>query len=198
MFTGIIQTQGSVEAIDTRGGTRRLWLIPGRVWSDLEIGESIALNGACLTLAEVSGDRLGFDLSSETVQRSTLGELRVHEFVNLERALRANDRLGGHFVLGHVDGVGTLIHRQDRGSDVLLRLRLPPKLRRFVVPQGSIAVDGISLTVAEIRGDLVSASMIPFTARHTTLGAKRVGAKMNIEVDMLVKAAVARGNRRAE
>jgi riboflavin synthase len=146
------------------------------------------VNGACLTAVELSADKFSVDLAPETLKRTNLGDLTPGSFVNLERPLRANGRLDGHFVLGHVDSTAEIVSLEGLGDDNWwLRLRVAPELTRYIVSKGSLAVDGISLTVAEVDGDLVSFTIIPHTYEHTTLRGHRAGARVNIEVDILAK-----------
>jgi riboflavin synthase len=159
-----------------------------RILKDASLGASIAVNGACVTAVSLSADSFSADLAPETLRRTNLGSLRVDALVNLERPLRADGRLDGHFVLGHVDGTGEIVSLDALGDDNWwLRLRLPHELTRYVVSKGSLAVDGISLTVAEIEDDVVGFTIIPHTYGHTSLRAGRQGARVNLEVDILAK-----------
>lgn len=175
MFTGIVERQGSVV---TPG--RKLLVETG--WRDLRRGESVAVSGVCLTVARVDGPRAGFDVVAETIRRSTLGTLRPGSSVNLERALRAGDRLGGHVVLGHVDGTGTVLRP---GSTLVIRSPLATEL----VSKGSVAIDGVSLTVVEVGAETFSIALIPTTRKMTTLGRLRKGQAVNIELDTMRKKA---------
>ncbi len=155
---------------------------------DATVGASIAVNGACLTAVELGPDRFAADLAPETLARTNLGQLRSGSRVNLERPLRANARLDGHFVLGHVDGTAELLAMDALGDDNWwLRIRVPQDLERYIVEKGSLAIDGISLTVAQIKDALVAFTIIPHTYRHTTLHGYRAGARLNVEVDILAK-----------
>lgn len=156
-------------------------------FENLEVGESIAVDGICLTAVEPDGARLVLDVSPETLRRTTLGERRAGDPVNLERALRLSDRLGGHLVTGHVDGVCRVARIQEQGPFVELHFSAPPALLRYVVEKGSVAVDGISLTVASCRADGFSVALIPATLKQTTLARRRPGDKVNIETDLLGK-----------
>lgn len=173
MFTGLVERTGRV----VRPG-RRLGIETG--WKDLRLGESVAVQGVCLTVAAVAGSRADFDVHPETAKKSTLPRLRRGQAVNLERALKAGDRLGGHVVQGHVDGVGR-VRRAGRWLEV------ETPLAAQLVPQGSVAVDGVSLTVAELEADRFLAALIPFTRRITTLGRTKKADRVNIEVDHLAK-----------
>ncbi|MGW0063347.1 riboflavin synthase, partial [Streptosporangium sandarakinum] len=150
-------------------------------------GDSIAVNGVCLTVVEVDGDVFTADVMKETLDRSSLGALRPGSPVNLERAVRADARLGGHIVQGHVDGTGTLLSREPGEHWEVVRISLPAELNRYVVEKGSIAVDGVSLTVAGVDGESLTVSLIPTTLRLTTLGAKRPGDPVNLEADVIAK-----------
>jgi riboflavin synthase len=188
MFTGIIEELGAVMARMEQGTGARLVVGCSAVLQDATQGASIAVNGTCLTAVELTADRFVADLAPETLARTNLGQLRSGSLVNLERPLRANARLDGHFVLGHVDGTAELIALDALGDDNWwLRIRVPEDLERYIVEKGSLAVDGISLTVAEIRDAEVAFTIIPHTYRHTTLHGYRAGARLNVEVDILAK-----------
>ena len=182
MFTGIVEELGAVRALD--GG--RLVVGCPLVATDSPIGASVAVNGTCLTVVERTDATLAFDLSGETLDRTTLGSVHEGSAVNLERPVSLAARLGGHLVQGHVDGVGQ-ISRIDRSSDggATLTIRIPGELEPLVVPKGSIAIDGVSLTVAALDGPEVRIALIPHTLAATTLGAAAVGDPVNIEVDMI-------------
>ena len=188
MFTGIIQELGRVLWLDQQGTGARLRVRCSRVLSDAEIGSSIAVNGACLTAVEISSDSFAADLAPETLKRTNLGYLTEGAAVNLERPLIANARLDGHFVLGHVDGTAELISLHTLGDENWwLRARVPAGLSRYIVSKGSIAIDGISLTVVEIEDRVAGFTIIPHTFEHTTLHQYRKGARLNVEVDILAK-----------
>jgi riboflavin synthase len=188
MFTGIIEELGRVIALEPRATGARLVVACSNVLQDATVGASIAVNGACLTAIELTSDHFAADLAPETLARTNLGQLQAGSAVNLERPLRANARLDGHFVLGHVDGTAELIALEALGNDNWwLRLRMPPDLPRYIVEKGSLAVDGMSLTVAQIKDAEVAFTIIPHTYRHTTLHGYKPGAKINIEVDILAK-----------
>ena len=188
MFTGIIEEMGRVISMDAATSGARLVIGSTSVLRDAALGASIAVNGTCLTAVELAQDHFAADLAPETLTRTNLGELRPESAVNLERPLRANARLDGHFVLGHVDGTAELISLTSLGDDNWwLRIRVPHDLTRYIVEKGSLAVDGMSLTVAEITGRDVAFAIIPHTYRNTTLHGYRTGAKINIEVDILAK-----------
>lgn len=188
MFTGLIESIGRVTASRPSGGGLRLGLESERPLEALQLGESIAVDGVCLTVATFSGDRhFEVDVSGESVERSTLGSLAVGSRVNLERALRLGDRLGGHLVSGHVDGRGTLAERAEVGSSVRLRIDLDPALCALMVPKGSVALDGVSLTINELGEDHLVVNVIPHTGVETTLLTRGVGDRLNVEVDQLAK-----------
>jgi riboflavin synthase len=188
MFTGIIEELGTVMPLSEQSTGARLVVACKAVLQDAGEGASIAVNGTCLTAVELTPDYFAADLAPETLARTNLGYLRGGSPVNLERPLRANARLDGHFVLGHVDGTAELIALDALGADNWwLRIRVPEDLQRYIVEKGSLAVDGISLTVAQIKGTEVAFTIIPHTYWHTTLHAYRGGAKVNVEVDILAK-----------
>ncbi|HEX4749110.1 MAG TPA: riboflavin synthase [Bryobacteraceae bacterium] len=188
MFTGIIEELGTVQSIEHEKTGARLTVSCSRVLADATPGASVAVSGTCVTAVELTDTRFSADLAPETLRRTNLGALHVGSLVNLERPLRANSRLDGHFVLGHVDGTGEILALDALGEDNWwLRVRLPEQLTKYVVEKGSLAVDGISLTVAAIEGDEASFTIIPHTFEHTTLRGYGAGARVNLEVDMLAK-----------
>jgi riboflavin synthase len=187
VFTGIIETTGRVDRIARGGGGARLTLATARPLARLALGESIAVDGACLTVVARRGRRFTVELSPETLRRTTLGALAPRARVNLERALRVGDRLGGHVVLGHVDGVGALVAIEPEGDWVRYRFRAPKALEPYLVEKGSIAIDGVSLTVFDCRRGAFSVALIPHTLAVTTLGARRPGDRVNLEADVLLK-----------
>lgn len=188
MFTGIIEELGRVIALEPGETGARLTIQTSAILHDATVGASIAVNGACVTAVEIAGKNFTVDLAPETLKRTNLGDLRPGAPVNLERPLRANSRLDGHFVLGHVDGTASIISLDALGADNWwLRIRVPTELTRYIVSKGSVAVDGISLTVAEIEDDVVGFTIIPHTYEHTTLYAYKPGARLNVEADILAK-----------
>jgi len=187
MFTGIIEDKGRILRADVRGEGRRLILRVPPHLTDLQLGDSINVNGACLTVVEKTGEDIAVDVSSETLEKTTFREMRQGNEVNLERAMRLSDRLGGHIVTGHVDAVGTIVERRSEREFVHLKIRIPTSVSRYVVPKGSIAVDGISLTVNACDGDEIQMTLIPYTLKRTTLIDKRVGDQVNLETDVLGK-----------
>ena len=188
MFTGIIEELGTVEALETRPAGARLKVRCAAVLPDMTIGASIAVNGVCLTAVERRPDSFSADLAPETLRRSNLGDLRAGARVNLERPLSPSGRLDGHIVQGHVDSTGEFLSLEALGEDNWwLRIRVPPKLDPFLVYKGSVAIDGISLTIAALEGDALSVTIIPHTYRNTTLATYSPGARVNIECDILAK-----------
>lgn len=184
MFTGLIEEQGRVLTPPRNG---KLSLAASKVTEGLALGDSIAVNGVCLTVSAFSGQRFTADVMPETLHRSNLGELRTGSLVNLERALPAAGRFGGHFVSGHIDGVGSLLSVRPEGNALIFSIRAAPELLRGIVEKGSVAIDGISLTVVEVTETLFSVSVIPHTAAVTTLAGKRPGDRLNLETDMIGK-----------
>lgn len=187
MFTGLIEGVGRVSGLRHSRSDMRLSILPPFDASACQIGESIAINGVCLTVTEVAGASLIMDVSGETISRSTLKFLKGGDPVNLERALRLTDRLGGHLVLGHVDGIGTIVRKSSSGRSWLLRIQIERTLSRYVIEKGSIAVDGISLTINACENDSFEVNIIPQTGVATTLLEKTVGAPVNIETDLIGK-----------
>jgi riboflavin synthase len=184
MFTGIVEQMGEVQS----GGTRLAVRTP--LAAELERGDSIAVNGVCLTAVDITGDGFEADVMEETLARSSLARLREGDRVNLELALRVGDRLGGHFVQGHVDATGSVDSIEQREHSRVVRVSAPPEILRYVVEKGSIAIDGVSLTVVDVDDEGFSVSLIPETLERTTLGSVSPGDPVNLEVDMLAKYAV--------
>lgn len=182
MFTGIVEAQGLV-----RSANGRLQVEAGPVAEDVAIGDSVAVNGVCLTVAELGEDGLIFDLAAETLDRTTLANLRAGDPVNLERPVTLLTRLGGHLVQGHVDGVGTVEHIEGGQGDTTMRISIPETLRPYLVEKGSIAVDGVSLTVAALEEGSFTVALVPHTLAATTLGTIERGDLVNLEVDVLAK-----------
>ncbi|WP_314856042.1 riboflavin synthase [Stomatobaculum longum] len=184
MFTGLIEEQGRVLTPPRNG---KLSLTAAEVLEGIARGDSISVNGVCLTVSSFSGQGFTADVMPETLHRSNLGELRTGSLVNLERALPATGRFGGHFVSGHIDGVGSLLSVRPEGNALIFSIRAAPELLRSIVEKGSVAIDGISLTVVEVTETLFSVSVIPHTAAVTTLAGKRPGDRLNLETDMIGK-----------
>ncbi|PLX41683.1 MAG: riboflavin synthase [Deltaproteobacteria bacterium] len=187
MFTGIVADLGTLKSSTPSQGGMRMSFVTALDSSDFELGESIAVNGVCLTVDAIERGGFCADVSPETLAKSTLGALKPGDKVNLERALRPIDRLGGHFVLGHVDGVGRFSARGREGEFEVLSFTAPPEVVKYLVPKGSVSVEGISLTVASLKGDTFTVAVIPHTLQRTTLGGRQVGVKVNLEADILGK-----------
>ncbi|HCN77963.1 MAG TPA: riboflavin synthase [Verrucomicrobiales bacterium] len=189
MFTGLVETTGQVIALETRGESARLTLDAGPLAAELALGESLAVNGCCLTVAELDArsGRAGFDLLMQTLKVTSLGDLQPGSLVNLERAMALGARFGGHFVQGHVDATARILDWSRHGQDHRLEVELPPGHRGLVIPKGSICLDGISLTAAEVGGDSVTCWIIPHTRAVTHLRGKKAGDRVNVEFDMLGK-----------
>ncbi|GAA1275198.1 riboflavin synthase subunit alpha [Planotetraspora silvatica] len=187
MFTGIVEELGEVVAVEPQADAARLSVRGKVVTGDAGHGDSIAVNGVCLTVADVEGDVFTADVMKETLDRSSLGALEPGSRVNLERAVRADQRLGGHIVQGHVDGTGVVLSREPGEHWEVVRLSLPADLNRYVVEKGSITVDGVSLTVVAVDADSLAVSLIPTTLGLTTLGRKQPGEPVNLEVDVIAK-----------
>lgn len=188
MFTGLVEDLGTVLALDRRSDAVVVELAPAKIpLHELALGESVCHDGACLTVTAVTDRGYTVLAGAETLARTTLGQWDVGTRVNLERSLRLGDRLGGHWVTGHIDGTGRLVERQDHGANLVLRYAPPAALLRYIVVKGSIAVAGVSLTVNAVDDESFSVAIIPHTAEHTTLGALGVGGQVNLEVDLLAK-----------
>jgi riboflavin synthase len=188
VFTGIVEELGEIAAVDRLpDGSARLTIRGRTVASDARTGDSVAVDGVCLTVVDVAGDTFTADVMRETVDRSSLGGLGAGAAVNLERAVTLQTRLGGHLVQGHVDGTGHIVERRPGARSDLVRVRLPGELSRYVVEKGSITVDGVSLTVVAVDDDSFTVGLIPTTLELTTLGRKHPGDPVNLEVDVLAK-----------
>jgi riboflavin synthase len=187
MFTGIIEELGRVVAIEEQPDAKRITISGPLVTSDVHRGDSISVSGACLTAVELGSGTFTADVMHETLRLTSLGALSVGSPVNLERAMNAATRFGGHMVLGHVDGLGTIVSREPSDNWEWVTIRIPAELMKYVVLKGSITIDGISLTVNDVTSDTVSFSLIPETLRVTTLGQKQAGDPVNVEVDIMAK-----------
>ena len=188
MFTGIVERSVEIADVADAPGGRRLTL--RHRWGDERHGESVAVNGCCLTVSQIGGDSLAFDVVSETLAKTNLGTLRPGDRAHVERSLRAGDRVDGHFVQGHVDGVAKLIDRVDSPEETRLRVRPPGGLMKFVLPKGSVAIDGVSLTVAALGDGWFEVALIPTTLDLTLLGSREVGWGFNFEADVMAKGIV--------
>lgn len=188
MFTGIIQAVGHIAISEERGGDRRLIVeTAGLDLSDVNEGDSIAVSGVCLTALDIDGTRFAADVSIETLKLTTIGQLHVGDAVNLEKALRLADRLGGHLVSGHVDGRATVIDIHDDGRSQRWTFEVSAPLARYIASKGSVCVDGVSLTVNEVDGRRFGVNLIPHTQSVTTFGSRRVGDAVNLEVDLMAR-----------
>ena len=185
MFTGIVEEHGTVLALTRSQGGAQLAIQGGTPMSDLSVGQSIAVDGVCLTVVHRNATTFTADLSAETLQRTTLGDLKPQARVNLERPLKVGDRFGGHFVTGHVDGVGRIIRLESTGNSTEMWIDFPVFLANHIAPKGSIAVDGVSLTLVDVSKEAFSVCLIPHTLASTTLGWKGHGSFVNLEVDLL-------------
>ncbi len=183
MFTGIVEEVGVVAKISGNGMTVRAT----KVTEDMKLGDSIAVNGACLTAVSFDRTEFSVDLSPETMRRTSLGQLSVGGPVNLERALLASDRMGGHIMQGHVDGTGRVMSTKTDGDSTIFRIRVPKRLHRYIVEKGFVAVDGISLTVVKRGASSFTLAVIPYTLKNTNLAALSVGDRVNLEADILAK-----------
>jgi len=188
MFTGIIESIGTIARIERRGGDVRLHVDAGSLGlDDVKLGDSISVSGVCLTAVEIDGAVFTVDVSTETLARTTLGALRDGDPVNLEKAMRLSDRLGGHLVAGHIDGVGRVVSIESDARSQRWLFELPPALARYLAPKGSICIDGVSLTVNEVDGARFGVNLIPHTIDVTTFKTRRNGDAVNIEVDLLAR-----------
>ena len=186
MFTGLIETVGIVRAV-TDDSPRRLSIASAIPAVEVEIGDSIAIDGCCLTVVENAKDHLCFEAATETLARTTLADLRAGDRVNLERSLLAGGRLDGHLVMGHVDGIGVVQHKEQRQSAVYLGVAAPRQVALLTASRGSTAIAGVSLTVTDVRGEVIEVALIPHTLTHTTLTDLRVGSRVNVEADILAR-----------
>jgi riboflavin synthase len=187
VFTGIIETTGRIRSIDPGGDLTRLGIETDAIASDVAIGDSVAVNGACLTVTGTHDSVIHFDAVVETLEKTALGDLVVGSRVNLERALVAGGRLDGHIVQGHVDGVGRVRAFARVGNDVRLAVDCPEEIRQFLLAKGSVAIDGVSLTVVDVDDAGFDVALIPLTLEHTTLGERGAGERVNLEADVLGK-----------
>ena len=187
MFTGIIEGLGTLKEIKPAGQGKQLVLNADFALEETKIGDSIAVNGVCLTVVELEKRRFCVDASPETLSKTTLGKAKVGDRVNLERALRLSDRIGGHLVSGHVDGIGNIKQKKRVGNSIVVSIIVPESITRYMINKGSVAVDGISLTVNQPRCDGFDVSIIPHTAQMTTIDLSKIGDQVNIEADMIGK-----------
>lgn len=187
MFTGIVEEMGSVKALRRDAGGARLTISASTVLGGTALGDSISVNGVCLTVVEKGAAEFSADVANETLKVTNLGDLRIGQQVNLERALQLSARVGGHLVTGHVDAVGRIREKRQEGNSWRIFIEAPETTLRYIIKKGSIAVDGISLTVAEVERNYFSLAMIPHTAKLTTLGSKTAGDSVNLETDVIGK-----------
>ena len=187
MFTGIIEGLGTIDAMRPAGQGKRLTIEADYVLDQTKIGDSIAVNGACLTVVKINGKKFEVDLSPETLAASTFDKAKRGDRVNLERAMRLSDRIDGHLVSGHIDGIGVIKQREKLGNAIMITIAVPEALSRYMIHKGSVAVDGISLTINACGPKSVTVSIIPHTAEITTIGLKQNGDSVNIETDMIGK-----------
>lgn len=187
MFTGIVEEMGAVTALDKSLAGTRLSVLAASVMSDLKLGDSMCVNGTCLTVVARTDRDFSVEISPETLSVTTLGQLAVGAPVNLERAMKLNERIGGHLVAGHVDGVGTIRSRRQEGNAIVFTIEAPPDVLRYCIVKGSVTVDGISLTINEVGSHAFSVAIIPHTATVTTLGLKQVNDQVNLESDLIGK-----------
>jgi riboflavin synthase len=188
MFTGIVEEVGTVRAVDERDAVVEVWIAAQRLLGDMLPGGSIAVNGCCLTATRIATGSFACELTPETLERTAFGDrLRAGDPVNLERPLRADGRFDGHIVQGHVDGVGRIVAMRSLGASGEMTVEAPPELDRYLVDKGSVAVDGVSLTVARRQAGRFTVALIPYTLMHTNLGSARPGGRVNLEVDVIAK-----------
>jgi len=187
MFTGIVEEMGVIKRLEKSGAGTTLTILASTVMDDLEAGASVSVNGACLTVVSVGEREFAVEVSRETLAVTTLGQLVAGTPVNLERAMRVHDRIGGHLVAGHVDGVGSIRNRTPEGNAIVLTIEAPREVLRYCVHKGSITLDGISMTINEVSDRNFSVAVIPHTAKATTLGLKKPGETVNLEADLIGK-----------
>ena len=187
MFTGLIEEVGKIVKFEPMPGGKRIRILASKILDDLKVDDSIAINGVCLTATKIESDGFWADAVGETLEKSSLSFLNEGSEINVERALRLSDRLGGHLVQGHVNGLADVVGITKRGDNYLLELLLPEKLTRYTIEEGSITIDGISLTIAQLSGNKIGLSIIPHTWLNTTLRNKKIGDKVNIETDVIAK-----------
>lgn len=185
MFTGIVEELGIVRSISKSANSIKINIGATKVIEDVKMGDSIAVNGVCLTVVEYSPNHFVADVMPETVAKTNLKELKANSLVNLERALSLGARLGGHLVQGHVDAIGTILKKETLDIAIIYKINAPNSILKYIVPKGSIAIDGISLTIVELINDSFTVSLIPHTAKNTTLGQKEPGDRVNIESDII-------------
>lgn len=187
MFTGIVEDIGTVKAISRAKTSMQLTIFSSKIVEDVHLGDSIAVNGVCLTVISFTKDSFTVDVMPETVKATSIRDVSVGSFVNLERAMSASGRFGGHIVSGHVDGIGTIIRKRRQENAIYYDIKISEELRRFCIPKGSIAIDGTSLTLFGVQNQIITISLIPHTVEKTVIGRKKEGDIVNVENDMLGK-----------
>jgi len=187
MFTGLVEELGLIKKISRKGKVTLIEITAKITVKDTKVGDSVSVNGCCLTAVEVKKDYFSFEVIPETLKVSNLGALKVNDKVNLERSLKVGERVSGHFVLGHVDCVGVIRRKYEKESNLCFEIAIPQSFIKYCIPKGSIAIDGISLTIVSLRSNLVSVYIIPHTLRNTTLSFKGPSSQVNLEFDILLK-----------
>ncbi|MCK9280176.1 MAG: riboflavin synthase [Melioribacteraceae bacterium] len=187
MFTGLIEQIGEIHSYQNISGGKRIKIFMPEIFDDLKIMDSVCVNGVCLTVTEISGKEFTIEAVGTTLEKSTFSNTLSKSKVNLERAMKLSDRLGGHIVQGHVNGIGTIHKIVNNGENWFIEIKLPADISHYFISEGSIAIDGISLTIAEKKNDIVTISVIPFTWQHTNLHYKKIGENVNIEIDIISK-----------
>ena len=187
MFSGIIEEIGKIRDIKRGVKANNISVSAKKIFTDLKDGDSISIDGACMTVSMLKENEFSVDASFETLNITTLADLKKGDSVNLERAIRFSDRIGGHLVTGHVDGVGSILKRKEVGESIALTISAPPQILRYTIKKGSIAVDGASLTINEVGSTSLTVMLIPYTIKMTTLGSKKIGEKVNLENDLIGK-----------
>ena len=187
MFTGIVEELAQIKTIVSKKQGIRYTIAAKTVMDDLEAGDSISINGVCLTVINRTKDSFSMDLVEETLNKSNLGELKVGDYINLERSMKVSDRFGGHIVQGHVETLGVILEKQMKDDEAVISVGLDPEWMRYCIPKGSITLDGVSLTIAAINGNIVEVALIPYTLENTTLGIKGKSDTLNIETDIIGK-----------
>lgn len=187
MFTGIIEEIGKISSIQPIAGGMRIKISSSKILDDISVDDSICVSGVCLTAIKVEDDGFWVDAVGATLEKSTFSKIQLSAPVNLERSLKLNDRLGGHFVQGHTNGIGTILELNKLGENYFLKIKVDENLERYLIEEGSITIDGVSLTIAELDGSKVGISLIPHTWQNTSIKFKKVGDKVNVETDVLAK-----------
>ncbi|MCM8806880.1 MAG: riboflavin synthase [Candidatus Omnitrophica bacterium] len=187
MFSGIIEEIGKIKEKRNKGNGIEIKIEADKIFDDLKVGNSISVNGVCLTVEKIDNKTFSVSISSQTKNQTNLGEIKTGEYVNLERALKIGDRIGGHFITGHIDFKTKIISLRKNGEFYLMKIKIPQEYRKYIVERGSIAVDGVSLTIAEFKNDEVLIYLIPYTIENTNLKYKKIGDLVNIEIDIFAK-----------